>query len=81
MLPALLYNNDLQLRDTNLRIPPSFKSYPNYESFLALATVKGLFNPTAANIIINPLPGGSSRQRYTNGLLYQINQVLSPAPL
>jgi uncharacterized surface protein with fasciclin (FAS1) repeats len=45
------------------------------------ATVKGLFNPTAANIIINPLPAGSSDQRYINGVMHKIDQVLFPAPL
>jgi hypothetical protein len=48
---------------------------------VSAATVKGLFNPTAANIIINPLPGGSSDQRYINGVLHKIDQVLFPAPL
>lgn len=46
------------------------------------ATVKGLVNPTAANILINPSPaGGSSDQRYVNGVLHKIDQVLFPAPL
>ncbi len=48
---------------------------------VSAATVKGLFNPTAANIIINPLPAGSSDQRYINGVLHKIDQVLFPAPL
>ncbi len=48
---------------------------------VSAATVKGLYNPTAANIILNPLPGGSSDQRYVNGVLHKIDQVLFPAPL
>lgn len=42
------------------------------------ATVKGVGNATAANVTINPLPGGSSDQHYVNGVLHKINQVLFP---
>lgn len=42
------------------------------------ATVKGLVNTTASNVLINPLPGGSSDQHYLNGVLHKIDQVLLP---
>jgi uncharacterized surface protein with fasciclin (FAS1) repeats len=43
-------------------------------------TVKGLGNPTAANVQINPTPapGGTSDQHYINGVLHKIDQVLLP---
>jgi hypothetical protein len=43
-------------------------------------TVKGLANPTAANVQINPTPapGGTSDQHYINGVLHKIDQVLRP---
>ena len=49
-------------------------------AFASSATVKGLGNATAANIIINgtPAPNGSSDQFYINGTLHKINQVLLP---
>lgn len=51
--------------------------------FAISATVKGLGNATAANIIINPTPlipdpYGSSDQHYLNGVLHKIDQVLLP---
>lgn len=44
------------------------------------ASIKGLVNATAANIIVNPTPepGGSSDQHYLNGVLHKIDQVLLP---
>jgi hypothetical protein len=44
------------------------------------ATVKGLVNPTASNILINPTPApaGTSDQHYINGVLHVIDQVLRP---
>lgn len=44
------------------------------------ATVKGVVNPTASNILINPTPapGGTSDQHYVNGVLHIIDQVLRP---
>lgn len=43
------------------------------------ATVKGVFNPTASNVLINPTPGtGTSDQHYINGVLHVIDQVLLP---
>ncbi len=42
------------------------------------ATVKGVANATASNILINPLPGGTSDQNYINGVLHKIDQVLRP---
>ena len=49
---------------------------------VAAASVKGLANPSAATIAINPTPepGGSSDQHYVNGTLHKINQVLLPQP-
>ena len=49
-------------------------------AFASTATVKGLGNATAANIIINgaPAPNGSSDQFYINGTLHKITQVLLP---
>ncbi len=51
--------------------------------FVSAATVKGLGNATAANIIINaspllPDPSGTSDQHYLNGVLHKIDQVLLP---
>lgn len=44
------------------------------------ATVKGLGNPAASNVLINPLPAplGTSDQFYINGVLHKIDQVLIP---
>jgi len=42
------------------------------------ATVKGLANASASNVIINPLPAGSSDQHYVNGVMHKIDQVLLP---
>lgn len=44
------------------------------------ATVKGVVNATAANVLINPLPDpvGTSDQHFINGTLHKINQVLLP---
>lgn len=51
--------------------------------FVSAATVKGLGNATAANVIINatpllPDPNGTSDQHYLNGVLHKIDQVLLP---
>ena len=51
--------------------------------FVNFATVKGVANATAANIIINsspltPDPTGTSDQHYLNGVLHKIDQVLLP---
>ncbi len=44
------------------------------------ATVKGLTNPAASNVLINPTPApnGTSDQHYVNGTLHRIDQVLLP---
>jgi uncharacterized surface protein with fasciclin (FAS1) repeats len=43
------------------------------------ATVKGAFNGTPSNILINPTPGtGTSDQHYINGVIHIIDQVLLP---
>jgi uncharacterized surface protein with fasciclin (FAS1) repeats len=54
--------------------------------FVSSATVKGLGNATAANLIINaspllPDPIGTSDQNYLNGVIHKIDQVLLPLPL
>jgi len=51
--------------------------------FVSSATVKGIGNATASNLIINtvpltPDPNGTSDQHYLNGVLHKINQVLLP---
>lgn len=50
---------------------------------VSAATVKGLANATASNVIINsipftPDPAGTSDQHFVNGTLHKINQVLLP---
>jgi len=49
-------------------------------SFVTAASVKGLANATASNILINPTPepNGTSDQFYINGTLHKINQVMLP---
>lgn len=49
-------------------------------AFVSAATIKGLGNSSAANIIINaaPAPNGSSDQFYINGTLHKITQLLLP---
>ena len=44
------------------------------------ASVKGVANATASNLILNPTPEpyGTSDQHYINGTLHKINQVLLP---
>lgn len=47
---------------------------------VSAATVKGVGNATASNILINPTPapGGTSDQHYINGIIHEIDQVLIP---
>ncbi len=47
---------------------------------VSAATVKGVANATASNLLVNPTPdpGGSSDQHYLNGTLHKIDQVLLP---
>lgn len=44
------------------------------------ATIQGVGNSSASNILINPTPapGGTSDQHYINGTLHKIDQVLLP---
>jgi uncharacterized surface protein with fasciclin (FAS1) repeats len=42
------------------------------------ATIKGIANATASNVLINPFPNGTSDQNYVNGVLQIIDQVLLP---
>lgn len=48
--------------------------------FVTSATVKGLGNATAANVLISPFPSpfGTVDQNYINGVLHKIDQVLLP---
>ena len=48
--------------------------------FVSAATVKGIANPTASNILINPTPepNGTSDQFFVNGTIHKIDQVLRP---
>lgn len=48
--------------------------------FVTAATVKGVANPTASNIMINPTPepNGTSDQFFVNGTIHKIDQVLRP---
>ena len=48
--------------------------------FVSAATIKGVGNATAANLIINgaAAPNGSSDQFYINGTLHKITQLLIP---
>ncbi|MBK7306158.1 MAG: fasciclin domain-containing protein [Chitinophagaceae bacterium] len=48
--------------------------------FVSAATVKGIANPTASNILINPTPepNGTSDQFFVNGVIHKIDQVLRP---
>lgn len=48
--------------------------------FVSVATVKGIANPTASNILVNPTPepNGTSDQFFVNGTLHKIDQVLRP---
>ncbi len=49
--------------------------------FVSAATVKGLANATAANVIINPLNPIATDLHFVNGVLLKIDQVLLPQPL
>ena len=46
--------------------------------FVTAATVKGLANATASNIIINPANPFATDQNYVNGVMLRIDQVLMP---
>ncbi len=48
--------------------------------FVSAATVKGIANATASNILINPTPepNGTSDQFFVNGTIHKIDQVLRP---
>ena len=67
----------------NSAIPPhpgvTLKATFGFSGIIA-ATAKGVGNPIASNIQINPTPepAGTSDQHYVNGTLHKIDQVLLP---
>lgn len=48
--------------------------------FFTAASVKGIANATASNLLINPTPdpNGSTDQHFLNGVIHKIDQVLLP---
>jgi uncharacterized surface protein with fasciclin (FAS1) repeats len=67
--------------DTSLRNHPGIQLSVNMVGPIAgAASVKGLVNPTAANVIIQPSPlnNATSNQHCVNGVLHKIDQVLLP---
>jgi hypothetical protein len=49
---------------------------------VSAAKVKGLYNVTAANVLVNPADSiGTSDQQYLNGIIHRIDQVLLPIQL
>ena len=76
-VPSLLKLNpdDPAAIPLNVKIKAAFGT-----PFVSAASVKGLANSTAANIIIDnrPEPTGSSDQFYVNGVLHKIDAVLMP---
>ncbi len=71
-VPTLLTS---QIAGANVKLTAAFGT-----TFVSEASVKGLANSTAANVIINnaPEPNGSSDQFYVNGVLHKIDAVLMP---
>jgi len=73
--------NSFTLLNTAVPIHPgvTLKATYGFNGVIAI-TAKGLANPTAANVQINPTPapGGTSDQHYINGTLHKIDQVLRP---
>jgi uncharacterized surface protein with fasciclin (FAS1) repeats len=73
--------NSFTLLNTAVPVHPgiTLKATYGFSGVIAI-TAKGLGNPTAANVQINPTPapGGTSDQHYINGTLHKIDQVLLP---
>jgi len=73
--------NSYTLLNTAIPVHPgvTLKATYGFNGVIAI-TAKGLGNPTAANVQINPTPapGGTSDQHYINGTLHKIDQVLLP---
>ncbi|HZI52583.1 MAG TPA: fasciclin domain-containing protein [Chitinophagaceae bacterium] len=73
--------NSYTLLNTAVPVHPgvTLKATYGFSGVIAI-TAKGLANPTAANVQINPTPapGGTSDQHYINGTLHKIDQVLRP---
>ena len=73
--------NSYTFVNNGLSIHPgvTLKAFYGFNGVSAI-TVKGLGNPTVANVQINPIPapGGTSDQHYVNGVLHKIDQVLLP---
>ncbi|HCY89187.1 MAG TPA: hypothetical protein DHV17_02900 [Chitinophagaceae bacterium] len=92
VLGTRAFTNNIPTADTNVPtllnsavpVHPGLTIKANFGvPFVSSATVKGLANATAANIIINsspllPDPVGTSDQHYLNGTLHKIDQVLMP---
>lgn len=88
ILGVRAFNNNLPTTQTNFPtlLNSAVPSHPGIGlkatftgTFVSAATVKGIANPTASNILINPTPGtGSSDQFFLNGVLHKIDQVLRP---
>lgn len=72
---TLLNSNPLAAAHPGVTISSTFTG-----PLVSVATVKGLANPTASNILVNPTPApnGTSDQNYVNGVLHKIDQVLLP---
>jgi len=71
--PTLLNSDSAAVFHPGLFITSTFSG-----PIVTAATVKGLGNATASNILINPYPNGSSDQHYLNGVMHKIDQVLLP---
>jgi len=73
--------NSYTLLNTAIPVHPgvTLKAIYGFNGVIAI-TAKGLGNPTASNVQINPTPapGGTSDQHYINGTLHKIDQVLLP---
>jgi len=67
---------------SSIAYPPVIMQATFGAAGVTAATVKGAFNPTPSNFLINPLPDpyGTSDQHFLNGTMHVIDQVLLPSP-
>lgn len=72
---TLLNSNPAAVNHPGVGVVASFTG-----PIVSAATVIGLGNATASNVLVNPTPApnGSSDQHYVNGTLHKIDQVLLP---